>query len=489
MSHVYRFAPSPTGYLHIGGARTALFNWLMARKHGGQFRLRIEDTDKARNQQEMVEGILQGLEWLGLDIDGPVEYQADHAGEHAEAAQALLETGAAYRCFCTPEELARIREKAREAKARLSYDKSGLKLSQDEIEANLAAGKPFVLRFNVEPDTVIEWEDHVYGPQKWAGRDIEDFVIQRSDGSPLYNLGVTCDDHRMGVTTILRGQEHLPNTPKQILLYRALGWPVPEFGHLPLIMAPGKKKLSKRVHGPVVSMETYRDRGFLPEAFRNFLALLGWHPGGDRELFPQKELIELFDSHRINKANAIVNFREDNEREWTDKKALHLNNQYIRESEDADLLPLVRERLLSHTAPGPEALADEARLQRLIGAVKERCFLLEDFDRTLPAYLGDVFEIDEKARAKHLLKRPELKEQLPELAEAFAALPDWTADALETCLRAFAEEREIKPGQLINGSRIAITGQGVGPGIFEVYELAGRERTLARLRNMAGLFE
>ncbi len=489
MAPVYRFAPSPTGYLHIGGARTALFNWLMARKQGGQFRLRIEDTDKARSSDEMVQVILKSLEWLGLDVDGEVVFQGENAPEHAAVAQQLLEKGKAYRCFCTPDELAVIREQAREQKARLSYDKSGLRLSAAEVEANLAAGKPFVIRYNVDPEDRIEWEDQVYGPQKWSGRDIEDFVILRSDGSPLYNLSVSCDDHCMGVTTVLRGQDHLPNTPKQILLYRAMGWPVPEFGHLPLIMAPGKKKLSKRHHGPVVSLGTYQERGFLPEAFRNFLALLGWHPGGDRELFGENELLELFDSRRINKANAVVNFREDNPREWTDRKALHLNNQYIREAPAKELLPLIRTRLLRNTTLEEAALVDESRLCTLIDATKERCFLLEDFERVLAAYLGEIPEYEEKPLKKNLLKHEALRELLPALGKALEGLKDWSAGPIEETLRAFAEERETSAGPLINGSRVVLTGQGVGPGIFEVFELVGRERSLQRLRDTPRLFE
>lgn len=492
MNPVYRFAPSPTGYLHIGGARTALFNWLLARQQGGRFLLRIEDTDKARSSDEMVAVIREGLAWLGLDPDGEVVFQGANADQHAAIAHELVNRGKAYRCFATAAELEAMREQARVEKWRVSYDKRGLNLSAAEIDERRAAGQPHVIRFNVDPGQTIEWQDRVFGPQSYSGADIEDFVILRSDGSPLYNLSVVCDDHAMGVTHVLRGQDHLPNTPKQILIYQAMGWPVPDFGHLPLIMAPGKKKLSKRFHGPVVSLTTYRDRGFVPEAFRNFLALLGWHPGGDREFFTEAEMVAEFRAERINRANAVVNFQEDSAREWTDRKALHLNNAWIKVLEPARLLELALPFLPAGgcvTAAGAGDPAAAARLVELLLATRERIFLLEEFAPALRPYLQDEFPVDEAARAKHLLKHESLRELLPLLGQRLAALETWDEASCEQALRGLAEEQGCGAGTLINGSRVVLTGQGVGPGIFTVYGLLGRERTVARLAATARFLE
>ena len=492
MTPVFRFAPSPTGYLHIGGARTALFNWLLARQSGGRFLLRIEDTDKARSSDEMVAVIREGLAWLGLDPDGDVVFQGANAARHAAVAQALLESGRAYRCFATPAELEAMREQARVEKWRVSYDKRGLSLSESEVQEKLAAGLPHVIRFNVDPEDQIQWQDKVFGEQSYSGRDMEDFVILRSDGSPLYNLSVVCDDHDMGVTQVVRGQDHLPNTPKQILIYRAMGWPVPEFGHLPLIMAPGKKKLSKRFHGEVVSLTTYRDRGFVPEAFRNFLALLGWHPGGDREFFREAELVSEFSCERINRANAVVNFQENSAREWTDRKALHLNNAWIRELASESLLELARPFLVrggcltQHEAEQPEL---QTRISELLLATRERIFLLEEFAPTLLPYFRDDYPLDEAALKKQVLKHESLRELLPSLAERLEAQADWNLESCEHSLRSLAEEQGCSAGQLINGSRVVLTGMGVGPGIFDVYVLLGRERCVTRLKATPRHFE
>ena len=489
MSETFRFAPSPTGYLHIGGARTALFNWLLARKTGGRFVLRIEDTDKARGSEEMVQGIIDGLSWLGLDYDGELVFQGQNAEHHRQVAEQLLATGHAYRCFCSRETIAAKRKACEEAKQDWLYDKTCLELSEEEIQAKLDAGEEYVLRFNVDRSRSVSWTDLVYGEQCIQCSTIEDFVILRSDGSPLYNLGVSCDDHSMGVTTVLRGQDHLSNTPKQILLYEAMGWSVPKFGHLPLIMAPGRKKLSKRVHGEVVSLGTYQQRGFVPDAMRNYLALLGWNPGGDREFLSTEELIELFDPARINRSNAVFNFSESNPLEWTDKKALHLNSMYINEMEEEQLWKLVLPYLLKAGLFTPVwAEANKPYIMRVLLAHRTRMFTLTDFAERLRAYFVDEYPIETKPLQKNLLKKPELRTLLPELAGVLAELPAWEAASIEPCLREFAEAREVKDGLLINGCRTVLSGQAAGPGAFELIELIGRERTIGRLRAVENLY-
>ncbi len=490
MSETYRFAPSPTGYLHIGGARTALFNWLLARKTGGRFVLRIEDTDKARGSDQMVQGIIDGLNWLGLDHDGELVFQGLNADHHREVAEDLLKKGHAYRCFCSRETIAEKRKAYEEAKEDWLYDKTCLELSEEEIQAKLDAGEEYVLRFNVDRSQSVSWTDLVYGVQTIQCSTIEDFVILRSDGSPLYNLSVTCDDHTMGVTTIVRGQDHLSNTPKQILLYQAMGWAVPKFGHLPLIMAPGRKKLSKRIHGEVVSLTTYQHRGFVPEAMRNYLALLGWSPGDDREFLRTEELIELFDPSRINRSNAVFNFSESNPLEWTDKKALHLNSEYINELPDDELWQLALPYLLDADLFTPAwAEANRPFILRVLNAHRTRMFTLLDFAERLRAYFVDEYPVETKPMEKNLLKQPVLRELLPQLAGVLAELPAWEADAIEECVRAFASEHEVKDGLLINGCRTVLSGQAAGPGAFEMIELIGRERSIGRLRAVDTLYQ
>src|SRR5499433_4058567 len=345
-----RFAPSPTGYLHVGGARTALFNWLYARSHDGVFILRIEDTDIQRSSEAMVQGILDGMLWLGLDPDEGPFFQSSFVAQHREAARRLVKEGKAYYDF-TPKEGGddrtvgeRIADRARAqgvGKERNPYRD----LLVAEALARVEAGEPAAIRLKVPEDGFSAFEDLVYGRQERAYSDIEDLVLIRSDGHPLYNLSVVVDDINMGITHIIRGQDHLTNTHKQVLLYEALGAPVPQFAHLPLIMAPNKGKLSKRKHGEVVSLTTYRDRGFVPAAFRNFLALLGWSPPEGKELLSKEELVDNFSLEGIGRANAIFNFQEDDPRRWTDDKALWMNAEYIRTMPLDELLPMVKTEL------------------------------------------------------------------------------------------------------------------------------------------------
>jgi glutamyl-tRNA synthetase len=488
-----RFAPSPTGYLHVGGARTALFNWLFARKHGGTFILRIEDTDLERSSEEMVRGILEGLEWLGLDYDEGPFYQSDYAEKHRAAAYRLLESGWAYRDFTPRQERddANIKEQIAKEKVVNPYRS----LSKGESDARAEAGEPFAIRFKVPEEGQTQFDDAVFGLQERDYNDTEDLVLLRSDGHPLYNLSVVVDDIEMGITHVIRGQDHLSNTHKQVLIYQALGAPVPKFAHLPLILAPNKGKLSKRKHGEIVSVTTYRDRGFIPDAFVNFLALLGWSSAGteaeaDREIFTREELIRLFSLEGINKANAVFNFTEGDARNWTDQKALWMNAEYIRTWPLERLLPYVKAELQRSGLWRDEFEgARRAWFEQTIDRIRERYRTLPDFSHYGRAYLVDDldFEFDEAAVKKNLQKDPALKELLPQLADVMAALPEFTHDATEAALRGFAEAKGVKPGLLINAARVALTGQAVGPSMFEVFVAIGQARSVARLKHAATL--
>ncbi|MBA2493513.1 MAG: glutamate--tRNA ligase, partial [Acidobacteria bacterium] len=349
-----RFAPSPTGYLHLGAARAALFNYLYARNVGGKFLLRIEDTDLERSTEESTRSILEGLEWLGLDYDEEIVFQSDNAEKHRQIALKLLEEGKAYRDFTPKEDRANtnikqdIADKARGQQGEKNMrDNPFRDLSKEESDAKADAGEPFAIRLKVAETGKTSFEDAVYGLQERDYSEIEDLVLLRSDGHPLYNLAVVCDDIEMQITDVIRGQDHLTNTHKQILIYKALGKTPPRFAHLPLILAPNKGKLSKRKHGAVVSMTTYRDKGFVAPAFRNFLALLGWSAGEEREIYSLEELIEKFSLEGVHRNNAVFNFNEADERHWTDDKALWMNAEYIRTMPLENLIPLVKNELKS----------------------------------------------------------------------------------------------------------------------------------------------
>ena len=486
-----RFAPSPTGYLHVGGARTALFNWLWARKNGGAFLLRIEDTDKERSTDANTRSILEGLEWLGLHWDEGPYFQSQGVDRHVEAARRLLAEGKAYRSFATPGELDAQRKDATAAGRPWLRDRKSRDLAPDESERRAAAGEPFAIRFKVpEDDHGTRFEDKVYGLQERKHQDIEDFALLRPDGSPLYNHVVVCDDVHMRVTDIIRGQDHLSNTHKQILLYDALGRTPPSFTHLPLINAPDRTKLSKRRHGEVVSVTTYRDRGFLPEAFRNFLALLGWSAGEDREMYSTEELIQAFTLEGIGRSSAILTFSETDPRQWTDRKALFINQQYMTRMPLAELLPMV-EAVLKKSGIWDEAFAEGgARREwfaRTVDLVRPRFITLLDFAEAGRAYFDDRFDMDPEAVDKNLRKDPRLRDWLPELAERFEGLDAFEPGAAEAALRAYADERGVKAGVLINAARTAVTGRSVGPSLFEVLGCLGRERVARRLRDAAPL--
>jgi glutamyl-tRNA synthetase len=487
-----RFAPSPTGYLHIGSARTALFNWLYARKTGGRILLRIEDTDLQRSTEESTRSILEGLEWLGLDYDEEIVFQSDNAPKHREAALRLIEAGKAYRDFTPKEERADatvkqgIIDRAREqsAEGRDMRSNPFRDLPPDESAARAAAGEPFAVRLKVPREGRTRFVDAVYGEQERDYSEIEDLVLLRSDGHPLYNLSVVLDDIEMRVTDVIRGQDHLTNTHKQILIYEALGAAPPRFAHLPLILAPNKGKLSKRKHGAVVSLTTYRDRGFVAAAFRNFLALLGWSPDSEREIMTKEELVEKFSLSGIHRANAIFNFSEADPRQWTDAKALWMNAEYVRTMPFAELQPLIKAELRAARLWREEYEEDDREwFEQTVELIRQRFHTLKDFSEQGRAYFSDDFDFDPAAVKKNLHKEPRLREWLSALAARLEAVEPFTAATSEAALRAFADEAGVKAGLLINASRTMLTGQSVGPSMFEVFEVIGRERSVRRLQS------
>ena len=465
-----RFAPSPTGYLHIGGARTALFNWLHARRQGGAFLLRIEDTDAERSSDAMVTGILSSLRWLGLDWDegpevgglhGPY-FQSQRFDRHRAAAARLLESGHGYYCYCRPEDLAARREAAERAGGGWTYDRQCLSLSAEERGRNDAAGRARAVRFRV-PEGTTAFDDLVKGRIEFDHANIEDFVILRSDNSPTYQLSVVVDDVEMAITDVVRGDDHISNTPKQILLYRALGAPVPRFGHVPLILGPDRKRLSKR-HG-ATSIGEYEAQGYLPEAMVNFLALLGWSPGGDREVLTRDELVSLFSIADISGGNAVFNV----------DKLGWFNQQHLSRMPAAEIA-----RRLRAAGGAFAAAAGDAGLLAAIDLVKPRAKKLADIPAMLEPFVRDAIERDPEAVAQHL-SAPDLAPHLAAWRDRLSAVEPFDPATLESALRELATARAIKPGVLIHATRVAVTGQAVSPGIFDVLALVGRDRVLRRL--------
>jgi len=471
-----RFAPSPTGYLHVGGARTALFNWLYARRNGGTFILRIEDTDVERSSAEMITGILDGLRWLGIDWDEGPEVGGPHApylqSERLEryraAAERLVETGHAYHCYCTPERLKQAREQAEQGGAAWKYDRTCLRLSAERRAELDAAGAPRAIRFQV-PEGVVAFDDQVHGRIEVDGATIEDFVILRSDRHPTYHLSVVVDDAQMAVTHVVRGDDHISNTPKHILLFRALGAEPPIFAHVPLILGQDKKRLSKR-HG-ATSVTEYARAGYLPEAMVNFLALLGWAPGGDRELMTRSELIEAFALEGISGGNAVFNTEK---LDW-------MNGQYIAQLPPARLVsmlgPLFREA-------GLEPSTDAGWMARLVALLQPRAKRLGDFVEQARPFLVDRVVYEPEAEKKHL-QTPAAASHVASLQAVLGALEPFDEAAIEAGIRQAAADKGVKAGELIHIARVAMTGRTTSPGIFEILALLGRDRVLGRLHALA----
>jgi len=498
MSVRVRFAPSPTGYLHIGAARSALFNWLYAKKVGGKFLLRIEDTDLQRSTEESTRSIIDGLKWLGLSYDEELVFQSANADKHRAAANKLVAESKAYRDFTPKGERNDATVKQGIADRARAHAAEGVDhrsnpfrdLPKEESEQRAVAGEPFAVRLKISREGKTHFDDLVYGPQERDYSEIEDLVLLRSDGHPLYNLSVVIDDIEMGITHVIRGQDHLTNTHKQILLYQALGAPLPHFAHLPLILAPNKGKLSKRKHGEVVSLTTYRDRGFVPAAFRNFLALLGWAPADGKEVLSIDELIQEFSLEHIHRSPAVFNFQENDPRHWTDEKALWMNAEYVRTMPVEELLPMVKAELRANKLWREEYDEDDRDwLVKTVELIRQRFHTLKDFSGQGRAYFSDDFDFDEAAINKNLRKEPELKELLPTLAYRLEQLDPFTHDTAEAALRSFAEEQGVKAGLLINGSRTMLTGQAVGPSMFEVFAILGQKRSVERLRSGVPWFD
>jgi glutamyl-tRNA synthetase len=464
-----RFAPSPTGFLHVGGARTALFNWLYARRYGGQFLLRIEDTDRARSTEESTAAIFEGLQWLGLDWDEDVVYQSQGLERHRADAEQLLGEGLAYRCFCTPEELREQREAADRRKESFKYDRRCDRLPRAEVERRIAEHLPFAVRFRV-PEGTTEWDDLVHERIAFPNKDIEDFVILRSDGTPIYNMAVVSDDIAMRITLVMRGDDHISNTPKQILLYRALGAAPPRFAHVPMIHGIDGKKLSKR-HG-ATAVADYQKEGILPSAMVNFLALLGWSPGGDREVMTLAEMVELFSVDGLQKKAAI----------FDPKKLEWMNGQHLSLLTAAVLEPKVTPELIATGLVTSEEL--EGRHDwylALIDLLKVRARTVHDIVRQAVPYFPGPIEYDESAVAKNWKDPAVTAELLAAVRERLAALPQWESQAMEEALRQLAEERGLAAGKVFQPLRLALTGASVSPGIFDVLLAAGRDLSLVRL--------
>ena len=451
-----RFAPSPTGYLHVGGARTALFNWLKARKEQGKFILRIEDTDVARSTQESVDAILEGMRWLGLDWDEGPFYQSDNFPLYREYAARLLEQGKAFKCYCTAEELEAKREKALADGTKPKYDGTCRNLAAD------IPSKPFVVRFRAPQDGVTTFNDLVKGPISFNNEELDDLIIQRTDGTPTYNFTVVVDDASMAITTVIRGDDHVNNTPRQILLYEALGCPVPEFAHVPMILGADKSRLSKR-HG-ATSVMAYRDMGYLPEAMVNYLVRLGWSHGDD-EIFSLDELIEKFSIEAVGRSAGVFN----------PDKLLWLNAHYIKTGDPqrlAGLLtPFLAERGVD-AGRGPDLAA-------VVRTLQERARTMLEMADGAVFYFRSDFAYDPQAAEKFF--KPDVLPLFDQVRQGLGKLADFTHQGIEALFKSICEEKGIKMGQVGPPVRVALCGGTVSPSIFEVIEVLGRDETIGRI--------
>ena len=466
-----RFAPSPTGYLHVGGARTALFNWLYARQQGGVFVLRIEDTDRDRSSDEMTDAILDGLRWLGLDWDEGPFHQADGFERHRAEVERLVAEGKAYRCFCPPDDLQARREEAEAAGGPGSYryDRRCAQVRADQAADRAATGEPHAVRFHVPPGET-EWDDIVHGPTRYNNTDIEDFIILRTDGTPIYNLAVVSDDIEMGITHVLRGDDHLSNTPKQILLYQALGAPTPLFAHVPMILGADGKRLSKR-HGATAVGE-YRKMGILPQALDNFLALLGWNPGDDQEVMLQHELIARFSLERINKKSAIF---DPEKLEW-------MNGQHIQAAPAHDLVDLITPQLIEEGLTSEMEVAERRDwFADVVEILKPRARTTTGLAEQARMFLVSQVEYDPGAVEKQWKDAQSVSDRLAAAADELTALESWEPTAIEDALRRSAEKLGVGFGKLVQPLRLALTGGLASPGIDQVVLLLGKEKVRRRI--------
>jgi glutamyl-tRNA synthetase len=470
-----RFAPSPTGFLHVGGLRTALYNYLFARRQGGVFVLRIEDTDRSRYVEGAVESLISTLAWAGLAFDeGPQKggpfgpyVQSERLGLYREHVDRLIGNGNAYRCFCTPDRLEQMRKEQDRLKLPPKYDRRCLALEPSAIEANLAQGIPNVVRMKVPDGGTITFQDMIRGGVEFASDRVDDQVLLKSDGYPTYHLANVVDDHLMEITHVIRGEEWLSSTPKHVLLYEFFGWERPAFAHLPLLLNADRSKLSKRQGD--VAVEEYREKGYLPAALVNFVAFLGWNPGDERELFSLDDLVRDFSLDRVGKSGAIFNVEK---LDW-------LNAQHLRRMSDREVLTLLKE-LLSRSGPG-EMEFEDGYLLRVIQAMRERIIFVRDFVDKSPYFFRAPQSYDEAAAKKRWTK--ETPARLEALAEEFSRLDNPRSAEFESALRNVAASLGVPDGDLIHALRLAVSGVGGGPGVFEIVDILGRDESIRRIRS------
>jgi glutamyl-tRNA synthetase len=476
VSHVrVRFAPSPTGFLHVGGLRTALYNYLFARRNGGTFVLRIEDTDRARYVEGAVDNLVRTLHWAGLEFEeGPGQggdsapyVQSERLAIYRDHAAKLLNSGIAYYAFETPEELDAMRKEQERLRLPPKYDRRALRLSPEEVQRKRASGQPAVVRMKVPDDGVVAFEDIIRGRVEFAVAQIDDQVLLKSDGYPTYHLANVVDDHLMGITHVIRGEEWLSSTPKHILLYRAFGWEIPQFAHLPLLLNPDKSKLSKRQGD--VAVEDYRKQGYLPEALVNFVAFLGWNPGDAREIFSLEELSGEFLLERVGKSGAVFN-RE--KLDW-------LNAQHLRKKSDAEILPLLR-AALKEAAVDDNGFSDDFLLL-VIRAMRERMVFVSDIVTKSPYFFSPPLTYDDAVVKKRW--KAETPEHLRAVVKEFEGLPDGSKEGFEQALRTIAASLGVSIGELIHPLRLAVSGVGGGPGLFDLFWILGKEETIRRIQS------
>jgi glutamyl-tRNA synthetase len=470
-----RFAPSPTGFLHVGGLRTALYNYLFARKHKGVLVLRIEDTDRIRHVEGALKSLINALRWAGLDYDeGPDKggpfgpyVQSERLGVYRQHVNMLLETGKAYRCFCTPARLEEMRREQEKRRISPKYDRTCLKLKSPEIEENLRNGTPHVVRMMIPDSRAISFHDLIRGEVEFLSDQLDDQVLLKSDGFPTYHLANVIDDHLMEITHVIRGEEWLSSVPKHILLYEYFGWEPPKLAHLPLLLNTDRSKLSKRQGD--VAVEEYRAKGYLPEALVNFVALLGWNPGTEQELFSLEELVDQFSLERVNKAGAVFDLEKLN---W-------LNFEHLRRKPDAEVLSLLK-AYLKQEGTGQKHY-DDAYLLNVIAAMRERVAFVKDFVQKSPYFLEAPTQYDSdvvKKRWKH-----DTPAQLKKLVEEFSRLDSPQKEDYEAALHRAAEALHVGHGGLIHAVRLAVSGMGAGPGLYDILWILGKEETIQRINS------
>ncbi|MCK4307364.1 glutamate--tRNA ligase [candidate division WOR-3 bacterium] len=462
MKPVTRIAPSPTGFLHVGTAHTALYNWLFARKHGGKFILRIEDTDIKRSDSAMSDVIIESLKWLGLEWDEGPYFQSDKFPVYKKYAKELLQNKSAYYCYCTPKELEERKKEAISQKKTRKYDRKCFNLS--DAEKKRFENRPKAIRFFI-PDGKVSFEDGLHNKVERDSQDIEDFVILKSDGTPSYNLACVVDDHELGITNVIRGEDHLVNTFKQILLYKAFGWKPPEFVHHPMILGTDRSKLSKR-HG-AVSVLDYKKQGILPEALVNFLALLGWSPGDDREIMSREELIDLFSLDRLSLTASVFDIKK---LEW-------MNGEYIKKLSDEELL----DRILALTVNCQLLTVNKEYMLKIVNILKPRMQRLTDFGKFSGYFFEDPTQYESEGVDKYF-KLPEVQRRLTLVKDRFSELKEFNVEAIESAIRELASELGIKAALLIHPIRLALTGKTGGPSLFHIVEILGKEAVIRRLK-------